>query len=337
MRTTLLLKRNLTYYWRTNLVVLLGVAIAVAVLAGALLVGDSVRASLRDLFLERLGLADYIIAGAGFFREQLADRVRADEQFARSGFIDACPLIALDGALTRPDNGRRAGGVQVYGVDERFWKFHEQRETYAPRDREALLSASLSAELGIKAGDDLLLRVEKPSAIPAESLHGRKEDLGRTIRLSARASPPATTSALTEFSVRAQQASVRAVFVPLALLQKELEQEGKANALLVSERASGSDSQSGRAATTGALLERILKEQITLEDLGIRLRLLEEARSISLESESALLNDSLAAVANKTAADLNIRAAPVFSYLANSIRSGEREIPYSLVTALDEE
>jgi hypothetical protein len=40
MRTALLLKRNLAYYWRTNLAVVCGVAVAVAVLAGALLVGD---------------------------------------------------------------------------------------------------------------------------------------------------------------------------------------------------------------------------------------------------------------------------------------------------------
>ena len=36
MRTTRLLTRGLAYYWQTNLVVVLGVATAVAVLAGAL-------------------------------------------------------------------------------------------------------------------------------------------------------------------------------------------------------------------------------------------------------------------------------------------------------------
>ena len=46
MRTTTLIRQSLTYYWRTNLAVVLGVAIAVSVLAGAALVGESVRASL---------------------------------------------------------------------------------------------------------------------------------------------------------------------------------------------------------------------------------------------------------------------------------------------------
>ena len=71
MRTAQLVRRNLSYYWRTNLAVVFGVAIAVAVLAGALLVGDSVRASLRDLVLHRLGKTDYVISTSEFFREQL--------------------------------------------------------------------------------------------------------------------------------------------------------------------------------------------------------------------------------------------------------------------------
>ncbi len=72
MKTSKLVRRNLTHYWRTNLAVVLGVATAVAVLAGALLVGDSVRASLRDLVVQRLGETDYAITSNGFFREQLA-------------------------------------------------------------------------------------------------------------------------------------------------------------------------------------------------------------------------------------------------------------------------
>ena len=44
-----LVRRSATYHWRTNLAVVLGVTAAVSVLGGALLVGDSVRGSLRDI------------------------------------------------------------------------------------------------------------------------------------------------------------------------------------------------------------------------------------------------------------------------------------------------
>lgn len=40
MKTTILIRRNLTWFRRTNLAVVLGVATAVAVLTGALMVGD---------------------------------------------------------------------------------------------------------------------------------------------------------------------------------------------------------------------------------------------------------------------------------------------------------
>ena len=64
-----LVVRSVRFHWRTNLAVLLGVATATAVLAGALVVGDSVRGSLRDLALQRLGRADIAVSTAGFFRE----------------------------------------------------------------------------------------------------------------------------------------------------------------------------------------------------------------------------------------------------------------------------
>ena len=55
MTPTALAIRGLRHYWRTNLAVVLGVAIAVSVLAGALVVGSSVKASLRELAVSRLG------------------------------------------------------------------------------------------------------------------------------------------------------------------------------------------------------------------------------------------------------------------------------------------
>jgi putative ABC transport system permease protein len=336
MRSRILLKRNLAYYWRTNLAVIFGVAIAVAVLVGALLVGESVRASLRDLFLLRLGRADHVISSAStFFREQLAVEIQSHEQFREGEFSRVCPLIVLKGSVTHEESGRRGAGVQVYGVDERFWKFHERETVTAPQNRETLLSESLARELGIKAGDALLLRVEKPSTIPAESLHGRKDELGRTVRLSVRGALGA--SEMGEFSVRPQQAEVRAVFVPLRLLQKELEQDGQVNTLLVSGQASKENNRAPATKEKNVLLQKILKDKISLEDMGVRLRALPEQGQIALETQSAVVGDPLAETARQTATTLNFRVSPVSSYLANTIRAGQRELPYSIVTAIDDE
>ena len=144
MRTAQLVKLSLQYHWRTNLAVMIGVATAVAVLAGALLVGDSVRASLRDLFLQRLGKTDHVISTTEFFREQLSRDIQSHKQFVSGGFQAACPLIELEGSVTHGTSGRRAGGVRVYGVDERFWQFHGQDRTPAPQSREVFVSDSLA-------------------------------------------------------------------------------------------------------------------------------------------------------------------------------------------------
>jgi ABC-type lipoprotein release transport system permease subunit len=337
MKTATLLKRNLVYYRRTNAAVVCGVAIAVAVLAGALLVGDSVRASLRALVLQRLGRTAYVVSASNFFREELAGQFSAHPEFAQAAFEGACPLVVFEGVLVDEASGRRAGGVQVYGVDERFWRF--QGADAGRRnlgEREAFLSAGLASELGARAGGEVLLRVEKPSAIPVESLHGRKEDVGRTMRLTVREVLAATAEDLGEFSLRPQQGAVRAVFVPLRRVQKDAEQEGRVNTILLSTK-TGEGATQAEGAAQSAAVTKILRETFTLADLGVKVRTLDAPHALSLETESAVVGDALRRQAEEAAHGVGLGASAIYSYLANSIRAGGKEIPYSLVTAIDEE
>src|SRR5689334_94375 len=187
MNASSLVRRSLSFYWRTNLSVIAGVATAVSVLAGALLVGDSVRGSLKDLFLGRLGRASHVLSAEHFFSEDLASRIEHHSDFQKR-FKSLCPLIVTQGVVTHQESRRRASEVRIYGVDERFWRFHNQpfSRAFETSQREALVSRPLAAEIGIQLGDSVLLRLEAPSEIPAESLHGRRENRGRTVRLTAR-------------------------------------------------------------------------------------------------------------------------------------------------------
>jgi ABC-type lipoprotein release transport system permease subunit len=336
MKTATLLRRNLVYYRRTNAAVVCGVAIAVAVLAGALLVGDSVRASLRALVLGRLGRTAYVVSASNFFREELAGELRAHPQFAAAAFDGACPLVVFEGVVIDEASGRRGGGVQVYGVDDRFWQFQGADAGHRSLgEREAFVSAGLASELGARAGGEVLLRVEKPSAIPVESLHGRKEDVGRTMRLTVR--DVLTTADLGEFSLRPQQGAVRAVFVPLRRVQKDAEQEGRVNTILLSSKTE-SDGETAEGATRArAALTQILRETFTLADLGVKVRTLDAPHALSVETESAVVGDALAREVEEAARSAQLGASAIYSYLANTIRAGGKEIPYSLVTAVDDE
>ena len=71
---------SLRHFRRTHAGVVAGSAIGAAVLVGALLVGDSVRSSLREQALARLGGVDVaLVAGDRFLRPALADELARDK------------------------------------------------------------------------------------------------------------------------------------------------------------------------------------------------------------------------------------------------------------------
>src|SRR4051812_4367440 len=304
-----LIARSTRHHWRTNLAVVAGVAAAVSVLAGALLVGDSVRGSLRDMTMARLGRAGAVISSTDFFREALA----ADIQQA-SGIATA-PLIVASGLVTHEASGRRAAGVLVYGVDDRFLGFHGKR--VAPG---GLLFSALFQELGATARDAILVRLQKPSAIPIESLFGRKDDVARTMRATADAVLSADD--LGEFSLQPRQADIRAIFLPLRQVQRDFAVVGRVNTIL----------------TTGSSRDAIddaTRRTATLEDLGATVAVSDGLFQLIVEGRSGIMSEALAVAAVQAATSLGWDAIRVFTYLANTIRKGDRQIPYSLIAGTD--
>jgi len=309
MQPSTLIQRNLTYHWRTNAAVVFGVATAVAVLAGALLVGDSVRGSLRDLVLGRIGRTDHVIAATNPFRAALAAEMGGG----------AYAMFAMEGIVAHGSNKRSASKVAIYGVDAGFWKFHAAAlSKKPPSGRNTLVSAPLAEELQIQPGDSIVVRLDKPSEIPAESLHGRKEDSVKAVRLAA--GGVLTSDELGEFSLKPAQAGVRAVFIALSRLQRELGQNGKANVMLL-------------RGVNG--VEQTFMEKATLADYGVRVKQLAGGKQLSVETTSMVVNDALAAAVEEAAKEVGARTSPVLTYLVNAIRFQSREVPYSLVAALD--
>ena len=278
--------RGFQYYLRTNTAAIAGAAIATAVLTGALLVGGSVRQSLYDLATSRLGNTSKVLLSTTFFREELAQEMHGT------------PLIAIEGVVTRQSDNRRVSGVQVYGIDDRFWTFHQLPDS-TPAPREARLSPAVTAELDAKPGDQLLLRLEKPSAIPRESLHGRKEDAGKSIGFNVGA--PLDRAHLGEFSLRPQQGATKAIFVRLSELQKNLDRYARVNTILFSAQANPT------------------LAQVTLDDLGIKIK-----NGTDIESETGVIAPALEQAAGNTI--------PFFTYLVNRITTSSKTVPYSLIT-----
>jgi ABC-type lipoprotein release transport system permease subunit len=309
---------SLRHYRGIHALVIAGVAVAVAVLAGALLVGASVRASLRDLALSRLGSTDVVVSSTSYFRAALADEVRAPE-------VDAvAPVLAIVGVVVHEDSRRTASKVQVFGVDERFMRLHG-RPADPPRDREAWISPGLAAELGVASGDGIVLRVARPTDIPLSHVQGRREDTSQRVRLSVTQVPD--RSGLGEFSLIPAQGPALSVFVSLSRLQQDLDIRDSANALLVKTAAPLRD--------PAEAVRRALAPAVELEDLGLKVRTNEARTASILESRTGLLPEAVWKPAAERAADRGGTPVGVLTYLANSMRANGREIPYSLISAVD--
>jgi putative ABC transport system permease protein len=302
--------RGASYYRRTNAAVVLGIACAVTVLAGALMVGESVRASLRELSLARLGRTDVVVTSETYFREALA------VDLGRAG-TTAAPVLLAEAVVTNERSRQRASRVQIVGVDERFWVFHQVAPP-AMRGADAWMSPGLARELSWKTDDALIVRTRQASTIPAEFLHGRRDETGRAMRL--RGAGILARHALGEFSVRPQQGEVRTLIVPMARLQRELDLAGRVNTVLLT----------GERSVT----ESALRAYATLDDLGLRVRTVAPGE-LALESERGLLDDVTARVATDVASRAGVTATPMFTYVVNTIRVGDRSVPYSLVTGVN--
>ena len=225
MRPAAFVARSLRHYWRTHLGVLAAAAVTSAVLVGALSLGDCVRHSLRELALLRLGEVDLaLVGGDRFFRAALAEEISVDLA-AR-----AAPVVSLPCSAVNVDANVRVGGVEVLGVDERFWALGGEGPLPLDAD-EAAVSVNLARRLGISLGQTLLLRVAKPSAISRDAPMSATSDASAAIRLTVAA--VVSDADFGRFSLRADQVAPLNVFVPRAVLAKATGLAGRANLLLV--------------------------------------------------------------------------------------------------------
>jgi ABC-type lipoprotein release transport system permease subunit len=332
MTLTRMVFASLRYHWRMHLAVCCGVVVATAVLTGSLLVGDSMRGSLRDLTLDRLGRVDSVLPAPRFFREKLAHETAARVEF-KEYFSQAVPAILTRATLSNPGkNGRptgtRSSGVSVIGCDGPFWRMCDAADDTLPRGRKVAIGRALADELGVSVGDAVILRLPRPGVIPADTMLGKKNGTVKSHRMAVAAvlDENGHGGGPVRFALRPSQIHPRNVCVSLDWLQKALERPGKANTILVAADKSKND----EPIDSRAVLQRVLRP--SLDDYGIRIERSElgycnitsDRMIISPEAERAIV-DSLA--------DYEVR--PVLAYLANTISCRGRTVPYSTVAAID--
>ncbi len=320
--------RSLIHYRRVHAATALAAAVCTAVLAGALVVGDSVRASLRGLTLERLGRIEHAVVRDRSLRAGLASELPAG----------TAPVLLRPGSAAHTGSGARAGRVQVLGVDGRFAElfpgeaadalraFLEETPARSAGSPAVLLTASLARELGASPGDVLLLSLQRPAEVNPEALFGRRrpEELLRRLRCEVAGVIPDRGPG--RFALETHQRAPRTLFARLGELQRVLGLQGRADLLLVPP--SAEEEPSGPAA-----LRRRLDEALGLSDLDLVLH--RRGDHLALESRRFVLDHSLGESVLGAARRLGLPSLAVSTYLANAIDVGERSLPYSTIAALE--
>jgi len=226
-----LANRSLSFYWRTNLGVLLAVMVSAIVLTGALVIGDSVRYSLQSMVKARLGETQLaLIPNNRFFRAELANDIAEELDTV------VAPVLQLRGLIADSDGDKRANRIEVLGVDGRFFEIGTAQNPFRDSPNQTIiLNNPLAKKLGVSIGDEVVLRIEKPSLMPRDVPLTPDSDLSMAFRLVVKAI--AGQSDFGSFSLKANQITSLNAFVPLQWLQEQLGRSNEANLLLLAANA----------------------------------------------------------------------------------------------------
>ncbi len=281
----------------------LGVAAATAVIVGALVVGDSVRTSLRELALDRLGKVDHVLIAPRFFDQSTLSKWMPGDSidneignkitnmmegvilFPRSTVekktIDAETKVQSNDTTEsgkaqsdkQSDSIRIAGGALCIGIEPSFWSLGDFADSPQIADDEAIVNMALAEELGVDVGDRISVRLPSLQAVPADSPLGKRDE--STVSLTnLRVIAVLPNRSLARFDLRSNQRPARNVFVAKSAIQAVLDRPNQINAAFVSMPNATNKKQAAldTVAASDQADELLEKLPVTLADLGYAIK-----------------------------------------------------------------
>lgn len=320
-----LARKSVRHYWRADLTVVIGTIVSTAVLVGALLVGESVRQSLKSFALLRLGNIDVAVnSGNRFFAESLS--LDLGEELG----LDAVPVLRLDGIAANLELGEeriQVNRVKVLGIDRSFWSL-SHGDGVALKEGEVALSRNLAIALRVETGDEISVRIKKPALMPRDApLSSRKESLSSSGAMVLKAIVEDT--GLGRFGLEASQMPPYNVFVSRKWLQGLVRLKESANLVLISGKNASID-----ATTAQDALRRVWHPS----HVGISLKASGKSGVFQLESDRVFLDPAVSRAATSVDGEF-IEGAPVgtLAYLVTSIMNSSAghnaQTPYSFLLA----
>ena len=305
--------KGFLHYWKISICLCLGVTLASSILTGSLFVGDSVEQTLRNSANQRVGsVRSALIAGDRFFTADLASKINR----SISNNISTAALN-VPGTLNTPDKSKRVNRVNVYGVNNNFWKLASNSNFVITTDDENFLAigSALADQKKLQVGDQVIIRVEMPGHVSRDApLSGES---GKLASISSKITHIVSSERGGSFSLQAEQSSALNVFIPLQTLQEELSKEGRANLILSS--AEDNFKQTTQDKWTYRDLEL---DYSSYSDSGINFT--------TFQSDRVFINEKV----ESTIMRVDKTAEPILSYLVNDIRADDKSVPYSVGTGI---
>ena len=339
--------QSFKHYLPVNLAIALGVAAATAVLTGALLVGDSMRTSLRNLTLERLGEVDDLVVSRGFFSQE-SMRPDRDEAWKTTWDKSVPAILFNNGTVqteTTADSVQRASNVNVFGIPNEFWELDSSGlDVVELSGDNVIINQALADQLGIEpdSSDSMVtLRIPKPTQLPAESALGATRDLVESL-VGLNVVQVLPNQGIARFSLHPSQLDSPNIFVPVELLQDSLSRKAlkhkpdseQVNVTFLS-RTDRGDIEFSKVLQS--VSHSLSDEGLSLNRVTQTFGEGDAAETVfdywSLSSEQLVLQPPVVQAIQQTFPD----AKPVFTYLANDIRKADAEsgIPFSMVAGID--
>jgi ABC-type antimicrobial peptide transport system permease subunit len=304
--------QSIFFYKKPVLYQVLIIVLLSAVITGSLQTGRSVKKSLEKSSSERRGNTDIMISsGIRYFDPDLVQRIKDSSDIKCTGIIET------NGYCQGLNSQKGAFNTHIFGVNKDFFIF-QGFDTMDIRPGEVAVNKKLADYLGVKSGDDIIIRFREISDIPPDAPFSTSGDAGKSVVMQVKSILESTRTG--NFSLSISQITLLNIFMNLSDMKDVQSSHRKMNRLLIKKDNINSLKQ----------VSKVLKHYLKPSDIGLRLRMVKKTGEFELNSDRIFIDETII----KEIYKLLPKAAPVITYLGNRFITGTKSTPYSFVSAL---
>lgn len=305
--------KSFIYYRAKNFIVFLGIVLSTGILTGSLMIGDSVKYSLRGIVDVRLGKTEFVIAsGTNLFHAPVAGKLSGRLHVA------VAPVLQVKGFAGMKEGTEKYHQVHVYGVDHNFWNIGNTGLNVSNLDEdEAIINKTAAEKLNLQVGDEILIKLEKIRFLPSDAPFVPEDKNSVPARFRVRMI--VSGDQFGNFNLKSNQITPANIFTSLKSLNKLMSLNNYANILLVGE---------GTNVSVGVLSNETM-HCLTLDDLNLRFRKIVKTNQLEIVSDRIFIADTIVNIIK----NIDPGSYPVFTYLVNAVSNRDYETPYSFCSS----